>query len=60
MNQSLKKSDLVVATKEEAFWIRAKEHIDRTIKEHEDILKFQRAALEMAESKLKKAKKEKT
>ena len=40
---------LKVVSNEEAFWIKAKENVERSIKEHEDVLKIDKAVLEKFE-----------
>ena len=50
-----KKEDIVIKSKEEAFWIDVKKNTKLTIEAFENKLKFERAVLEMCKIHLKKA-----
>ena len=43
-----------VVSKEEEFWLKAKERAEESIKNHEDVLKLERAMVETCENKIRK------
>ena len=52
MSKKNKDIGLVVATKEEAYWINVKEKCEQEVFTFENALKFQKAVLVMVENKL--------
>jgi hypothetical protein len=54
---SEKKIDVKIGTPEESFWTQVKKEAQSTIEGLQKGLKYNQAVLEMAESKMKKAKK---
>jgi len=53
-----KKKDIVIVSKEEAFWTKVKEFNEEKVKETEESLKLLKAVVEMAKAKIEEAKEE--
>lgn len=56
MPKKLSKKDLVVVSKEKAYWLRCKENGENEVHNTEEILKFKIAVLEMVNNKIKTCK----
>ena len=50
------KKDIVIATKEEAYWTICRDNLKKEVKEYEDALKYSKATLEMCEKKVQESK----
>lgn len=56
MKKLKEKLSFKIGTKDEAYWLGIKEKTENEIKALENMLKFNRAILEMSKTKIKKAK----